>query len=235
MVIIPPIMGAILGGWRWEHALLFAFWLFGYFDFFAIGQWLRSRFKPRYRAAVITYTAIAAVFGIALVIRAPHLIVWVPAFLPLIIVTFWASWKRKDRSMLNDLVTVAAASLMLAVSFDLAVGAESVNWRPAWLATLFIFGYFVGTVFYVKTNIRERGDARWLGASVGWHVAFSVVAVTTAIGGYVSPWHAVVWLVLSIRAFAVPKYGEKNGWLTAKQVGVGEIVFSVLVAVTVLI
>ena len=42
MVIAPFMVGAIAGGFAWVHVPLLAFWLIGYFAFFATSQWLRS-------------------------------------------------------------------------------------------------------------------------------------------------------------------------------------------------
>ncbi|SPT75559.1 Uncharacterised protein [Arcanobacterium haemolyticum] len=121
------------------------------------------------------------------------LLVWVAVFAPLVGITFWQSAVRADRSMLNDTVTVAAASLMLPVAAH--VGHVS-GWSRVWIVTILVFAYFLGTVFYVKTNIRKRSSSVWLGLSVAWHVCgliFACVCCGFDAGASVSFWHCVVW------------------------------------------
>ena len=90
----------------------------------------------------------------------------------------------------------------------------------AWLLALTQFLYFAGTVFYVKSAIRERGNERFLWLSVAAHAAATVVVLIF------SPWLALVFLLLTVRAAFVPRLGA-----TPKQLGIGEIVSTVVVAV----
>ncbi|QJC21180.1 YwiC-like family protein [Arcanobacterium buesumense] len=241
MIIIPPILGIVAGGFNWRHVLLLALWWLGYFDFFAIGLWLRSRRKKRFLPPVISYTIPCLILGVSLALTAPHLLVWVPIFLPLIVITFWQSAIRADRSMLNDTVTVLAASLLLPVSYQVSMaGDPPVTPHHMWLMTTLVFGYFLGTVFYVKTNIRQRANRSWLVLSVIWHLLFTSLSALASTGFWfaddeqLSTWHTLVWLVLTIRAWAVPTWGERHGWVSAKILGIGEIIASIAVTVTLL-
>ena len=264
MVTVPVIMGVILGGFVPAHLLLLAVWWIGYFDFYAAGLWLRSRRKARFFPPVRAYTIALAPFGIALAIVAPYLLWWVPVFLPLVATTAWASMNRKDRSLLNDVVTVGAAGLMLPVAYDLGTGgiggilgiagvrraletgaadgtgangvgnlaAWGAGWPWAWLVTLFVTAYFLGTIFYVKTNIRERNSKGWLAASAIYHLVFFATAV--ALHQLMGWAHVIVWAALVARAIGVPVYGRAEGWVSAKVIGFGEVAFSILVMVTLL-
>ncbi|USR79526.1 YwiC-like family protein [Arcanobacterium pinnipediorum] len=242
MVIIPPLLGIALSGWSWLHLVLIPLWWIGYFEFFAIGLWLRSRAKARYRTPVIVYSLPCIILGLILAWYAPALLIWIPVFLPLIAITFWQSWLRKDRSLLNDTVTVSAASLMLMVSAHLgSLSAQSFSWADAWITTGYVFGYFMGTVFYIKTNIRQRGNMSWLITSVLWHGGWLIVAGLDSSGfltvpsTHVSYWHTGVWAILLARAIAVPTWGARRGWLSAKILGIAEIVFSAGVTATLLL
>ncbi|SDU78059.1 YwiC-like protein [Arcanobacterium phocae] len=239
MIFIPPILGIIAGGFVWQHIILLALWWVGYFDFFAIGLWLRSRRKPRYLLPVLTYSSICAVLGLALAFLKPALLIWIPIFLPLIAVTFWQSAIRADRSMLNDTVTVIAASLLLPVAYQLgSLDGPTDSWNQVWLHTALVFGYFLGTVFYVKTNIRQRGHQNWLAASVGWHLVWCTLATIAAWfidDVHLSPWHVAIWIMLTIRAYLVPWWGARHGWVSAKTLGIGEIAASAAVMATLLV
>ena len=71
----------ILGLWSapnltWLHGMLCIAWTSGFFFFAVAEKWLKFRYKPRYRPALITYGAIAAIFSLILIIGAPHLLWW---------------------------------------------------------------------------------------------------------------------------------------------------------------
>ncbi len=108
------------------------------------------------------------------------------------------------------------------------------DWHTVWLITLLILGYFMGTVFYVKTNIRERRSDIYLWVSVIFHLAFSVLAFVLAKRGIVIWVHAYLWLILTLRSLVIPLYGRKKRWLSPKQIGIGEVIFSILVFITLL-
>ncbi len=92
---------------------------------------------------------------------------------------------------------------------------------PAFLALLL---YLVGTVCYVKTMIRERGDVGYLRLSIGFH------AVALLAAAWLDPLLAPVFLLLLIRAAALPGRG-----LRPARVGMIEIGCSLLVLAVVLL
>lgn len=265
MVIVPALAGVLLSGPSWRHVPLLGLWWVGYFAFFATGLWLRSRRKARYWPPVRAYGLAMVPFAGALVLTSPHLVVWAVPFAPLVATTVWCSMNRRDRTLLNDLVTVVAGGLMTAVAYDAGVqGAGGVwgtgllagsgwwgtstaeatasasvdgalvGWAWVWLVTALITAYFVGTILYVKTNIRERDSTGYLVASVAYHAAWSVFGVALAAAGPLRWSHAALWLVLLARAWVVPLVNRRHR-VTPMQLGIGEIVASVLVMLTLLV
>lgn len=253
MITVPPVVGIVLSGPAWPHVPLLGLWWTGYLAFFSVGLWLRSRRRPRYLPAARTYTLATLPFAFAVLVMAPSLTVWALPYAPLVAVSLWCSVRRKDRSLLNDTVTVTAAGLMTAVAYDAgtagwwgapgsAVGLPSASpdgtltgWAWTWLVTALVTAYFLGTVLYVKTNIRERGNRAYLVASVAFHLGGAVATATLAALGTVTVAHAAVWAALAVRAAAVPLVATRRGRpVRPMTLGVGEIVFSVLVAVTLL-
>lgn len=240
MIVIPPIVGIIEGGFRPGHLALLPLWWVGYFLFFAATLYLRSGFKARFRTPVLTYGAVTAGLGIVTALTCPYLWRWVPAFIPLIALAGWAAYRRKDRNLGAGLDTVAAASLLLPVSWDVATGGTA-GWpaTPAiWIQTALLFAYFAGTVFYVKTNIRERRSNGYLAASIAWHAAGLAAACLIAATAHspLSWWHAAIWLFLLARSIGVPlarRRGHRG--LTVTQIGVLEVFTSVFVTVTLVI
>ncbi|WP_270973474.1 YwiC-like family protein [Trueperella sp.] len=273
MVTIPILLGIALGGFVPAHLLLLGTWWVGYFAFYAIGQWLRSARpagrstsrqprrtacerrrsggsggrrsgRSRFVRPALTYTAIAAPLGVALLVVAPFLVRWAFAFAPLVVVSAWCYARRKERSFLNDAATVTAATLTLPVAYDLAThdlvargdlaalpgsspDGSVTGWAWIWIVTAVVGWYFLGTIFYVKTNIRERGDWAWFLASLLFHGA-GLIGVLV-LNAHLRLPLALPWLcgLIAIRAVAVPAWGYHRGWLPPIAIGLGEVAISV--------
>lgn len=230
MVIVPCLVGIVwaagAGEFRFSLPVLLATWLLGYFAFFATAQWLKSRRKPRFRTATCTYASITAVLGISLLIMEPHWWSWGLVFVPLTGIGLWLVLQKRERSVLSGLVTVLAACLL-----PLVVGSRGllgIGGLPELAVTAAVcFGYFFGTVLYVKTIIRARGSIAWIVASVAWHLTWTVGCLWLP-----TPWSrllAVFFLMTTLRAWLVPWLGPLKGRkVTAKQVGIGEILASIV-------
>jgi hypothetical protein len=232
MLLVPLVAGIWLAGPAWVHLPLGAFWVVGYLAFQAAGRWLRSRRRRRELPPLVTYGAACVPLGVTTLAMAPHLLRWVPAFLPLLALSLWWTARGAERSLRNDVVTVSAACLMAPVAFD-AGGGE--DWIQLWVTAGVVLAYFLGTVLYVKTMIRERGRRGYVRASHAYHVAGVGGAVWLAAAGWQRWWLAVVWLALVARAVAGPSVNARRGRpLRPVVVGVGEIVASIAVLVVVL-
>jgi len=235
MLIVPFAVGALDAGPSWRHLPLLLAWLAGYVAFFATGLWLRARRKPRYRPPVRAYGALAVALGLVVVAIDPDLLRWAVVFLPLLTISLWCSWRRADRTLLNDGVTVLAACLMTVVVAGVGErsgrpgtpGLAGLAWLPGadqahpWVLAGLLLAYFAGTVLYVKTMIRDRGNRRRYALSVAYHAA---VCVPAAAAG---PWLGALFVVLAVRAAVVPRWWPG---LTPAAIGVGEIAASVALA-----
>lgn len=244
MLAVPFLVGMLATGPALVHLPLAVLWLVGYFDFYAVGLWLKSRRKPKYFPPVRAYSIALVVPAAAVLTLRPALVVWAPVFAPLVVISLWCSHRRRDRSLLNDAVTVLAACLMLPVAFSAGLPAARaglqfsppdaaawlgqpgpVGWAQVWVATALVLAYFFGTVLYVKTLIRRRGDGRFLAVSVGYHGLMAAVVVGL-VAGVGQPWWpaAVVFALLTARSWAVPQTAAK-----AIQFGLGEFGASIIV------
>lgn len=217
MLASPILLGALACGPSWRHVPLALFWFAGYFAFFATSLWLKSGRRARYLPPVRAYALLATALGALTATTSPGLLRWAPGFVLPLAVGLWAAARRHERELLAGLATVVGSALMTVVAYDVGGGEDL---RRAGLLTLGQFLYFGGTVCYVKSMIRERGNPRYLALSIGWH-ALAVVAMV----GF-SPWLAVVLGVLAVRAAVVPRYA-----LTPAQIGIGEIGSTVAVGV----
>lgn len=234
MLLAPLVLGFLLSGeLDWRQPLLVVLVLVGYLAFFATGLWLKSRRTPRYLPPVRVYVPLAAVVGLVLAVSAPHLLRWVPLFVIPLGVGLYASAVRDERSIWSGLATTAGATLLTPVAFDLA-GDWCGRGPTVWFATVALGMYLAGTVFYVKTMIRERGSTGWWLTSVLWHVlALAVVLVGPVLpddrtwGASVAPAAVVVYVVLLVRAALMPRFA-----LSPKALGIVEIVLTVAVVLS---
>lgn len=220
MLASPFLVGVVAASPRWVHLPLLLLWFVGYFAFFAAGLWLKSGRRARYLPPVRAYGLATVPLAIGVILLRPDLVVWAPLFAPLLLAGLWFAAHRQDRSLPSGLATILAACLMTMVAFDAGDGTD---WVRAWTLTAVLAGYFVGTLFYVKTMIRERDSQPHYWLSVGYHAALTVAVA------WLSWWLAGLFALLALRAAVLPGRG-----LSPKQVGIGEIVANIAVVVVAL-
>ncbi|MDO5701508.1 MAG: YwiC-like family protein [Bowdeniella nasicola] len=206
MIAIPALAGVVIGGPSWRHLPLLGLWWVGYFFFNAASLWLKSRRRARFFPPVRVYGLTLIPLALAVAISAPWLMGWALWFAPLLATTAWCSARRKDRSLLNDVVTVAAACLMTMVTFDAAsipasftsgvafdplavtrpdVWAPSRTWGVdpitstawAWRVTAVFAVYFIGTIPHVKALIRERDNPAYVVGTAVYHALALIGAI----------------------------------------------------------
>lgn len=220
MLFVPFLTGMFLGSPNPWHALLLPAWLLGYLASYHVQQWLRLRRLSRNPRAAGRHVRPALVFsaalvppGLALVVHAPWLLLAALCALPFLAVNCLYAWRNRERALLNGLVAVVPACGMLPVAALL--GGESLGdtWRPALGCLL----YFAGTVFYVKTMIRERGSTPYRWASGAYHAA--ALGVAAAAGAWLAAFFAVCWA----RAVVMPALGT----VRVAVVGAVEVLLSV--------
>ncbi len=217
MLASPLLVGVLAGGPAWVHLPLTAFWFAGYLAFFATGLWLRSGRRAKGWPPVRAYVPIATALGVVVAVSQPELLRFAPGFALPLGVGLWASAHRRDRDLLVGLATVVGSSLMTVVAYAAGPGSDLAR---AWLLALVQLLYFAGTVFYVKSAIRERGNRGFLGTSVAFHA----VATLTVLA--LSWWLAGLFALLTARAGVVPPRAP-----SPRSLGLGEVAATVAVAV----
>lgn len=229
MLAVPLVVGIVLGGPAPLHLLLAVTWFLGYFAFFTVGRWVKSRCRDRYLPPARAYTLALLPLGALLLALDPALLRWAPAYLPLVAVSLWCSYRRADRSLLNDTVTILAACLMLpvAVGVGSAATGTGIDTGTVWAVTGLVLAYFLGTVPYVKSMIRRRGDLTYRRWSVAFHTLVSVAACVGLSAAGLPVWPSAVLLtVATLRADLVPRWTSAS----PRQLGIGELVLSVAIA-----
>ncbi|MFI7542831.1 YwiC-like family protein [Actinoplanes sp. NPDC049599] len=214
MLIVPWLAGVLAAGFHWAHLPLLGAWLAGYlFSYYAL-QAVKTRRLARVRLQLWCYGPVAAALGLLVVLARPQVLAYAPAYALLLAVNVGYARQRRERALLNDIASVAQSCLMVFVAATVA-GAGPRETAPAFLAVLL---YFTGTVLYVKTMIRERGNPAYHRASMIYHVLAVGAAAWLGVPA------VIVFTLLLARAAVLPRYR-----LAPKQVGIIEIVGSALV------
>lgn len=216
MLITPVVVGALLGGVTAWHPLLLLAWLSAYCLNFFTGLAVKSRRPRRYARQLTTYALLAALLGGPVLVSHPDLLILGVVAVPVFLANLWFITRRNERAWLNDVLGIVLAAFVGFGAYLLGVDAGHRDAALAAGALAVVTAYFIGTVFYVKTMIRERGDARWLAVSIGYHAALVLILV-------VAEWWflAAVAGAALIRAIVVPRFS----W-SPKRVGLVEVVFT---------
>lgn len=262
MMILPLLVGSILGGLSWRQLLLTVSWVLAFFFFNALGLWMkvgssarrsarrrspspssgRVRLTPRqkesvrrrqrkYLAPLLTYAALATLGAIGLLILDPGLWVWAPGLAILFGLSVEEMYAGRDHSFLARASAILASQLLTPIAFSL--GSHPADWQRVWIATAILTVYFVGTIPYVKTLIRERENPLWIRVSFTYHVVMVVAAIVLAGTGYLSWWIAGLFTVLVIRAVGFPLLSRHLGHpLRPAVIGFTEFAVSLLVVLT---
>jgi hypothetical protein len=213
MLLVPYLAGLIVTGWRWPHLPLLVAWLAGYLLSFYALQAVKTRRVQRVRGQLLVYAAVAAAAITVVIAARPGVLAVAPAYALLTAVNAYYAWRRRERALVNDLASVVQSCLMV---FLVAAVAGS---APTTVLGVFavVLAYFTGTVLYVKTMIRERGNPAYRRWSIAYHwAAFGACA-------WLVPPVAVAFALLLARAWILP--GRP---VTPKHVGIIEIVFCAL-------
>lgn len=214
MLLVPWLAGVLVAGFHLSHLPLLGAWLAGYLLSYYALQAIKTRRPGRFRPQLLWYAPITAALGAVVVVARPQVLAYAPGYAVLLLVNAYFARRRRERALVNDLASVVQSCLMVPLAVT-AAGVDAVRAVPAFVVVLL---YFTGTTLYVKTMIRERGNAAYVRLSVAYHV------VAVAVAALLSVPVAALFAVLAVRAAVLPRFG-----LVPKQVGSIEIIASVLV------
>ncbi|MEU6540829.1 YwiC-like family protein [Streptomyces sp. NPDC047000] len=218
MLLVPYLAGLIEAGFSWVQLPLLVAWAGGYLlSYFALLA-VKTRRPARVRTQLLVYGGVTAVCGLAVLVASPRVLLFAPVFAAVLAVNAFFARARHDRALANGLVSVLASVLILPV---VAVAGKTPLGQvgDTFLVTLL---YFTGSLLFVRTTIRARGDRRMLGTSVAFH------AVALGAAAWIATPYALPFTGYLIRAAAVPRRA-----LTPLRIGVVEIVSSLALLATV--
>lgn len=214
MLLLPYLAGLLTAGFRWPDLPLLGAWLSGYLLSYYLLQALKTRRIHRFRSPILLYAPLTVAFAAPVLVARPQVMLLAPAYAVLIAVNGYYAWRRRERDLLNDLASVVQSCLMV---FVVAAVAEV---PPGGVAAAFtvVLLYLTGTVLYVKTMIRERGNDTYRRGSIVYH------ALALGVAAPLGLLTALVFTLLLARASVLPRRR-----LSPKHVGMVEIAASCLV------
>ena len=241
MIVVPWLVGLVLAAdadvLDAARALLGPAWLFGYLCFNAATLMTKAAVVRRatYRRPLVVYGASASVLGVVAVgLGGPGVLWWGIGGIGLVAAALVLTRRKLERSLLAGLVSIVAGTGVGVVA-RFWVPTEVLDATGREIAVLgFVVAYFAGTVFTVKTMIRQRGSRAWLAASIGYHL----VVLAGVVAAVAVSWLGWVWLVLAVvllgRAVWEPTTLSRTP-LTVLQIGLIEMLLSLLVVLAALL
>lgn len=219
MLAVPFLLGVAASGLSWVHLPLLIAWYGGYLASYNLFAYVRVTRRDRYRAPLLTYGALTIVAGGIVLVAVPSVAWFGLLYAPLLALNVYYARRRAERSLVNDLLLVAEATLMAPVAYAVGVGGLAAADRGLAAEAALVAGlYLTGTVLHVKCMIRERGNPRYRWASWLWH------ALAVILAALVSPWLLIPFGFLLVRALVLP--GRR---VAIRTVGLVELVGTVLV------
>jgi len=222
MLIIPYWLCVIAAGFQWVHIPFFIGWFFIYLTTYPLLTIIKTK-KPRDLLKwVYLYVSLAIIFIAIPFMYNPEIILFSIFLLPLFAFNIYFASTNNERDLLNDICAVIVFSIAGLIAGFLSEGFIS---ELVWVVAILSFFFFLGSIFYVKTMIREKTNItyKW----VSWIYHGLLVVVSLLFGQFII---AAAFLFSAIRAVAF--YGKK---ITIKKVGIYEIVNSVWFSVFVII
>jgi hypothetical protein len=220
--ITPFTVGAVLS--PWTELTLFAFIgvLCLYISSAPILVLARSRrVKESPLPSFFLFSTLGSLVIGFLVWRIPELILYGVLILPLFIINFWFAKENKERLIINDLAAIIALSSVS--MFIVHMGYGYFHWIGVkiWLLSIL---YFTGTVFFVKSFIREKGNDLFKKQGYVYH---SLLVLLPLLFGY---WYiSLVFLPSSLKYWITPAKMKIRPAVIGIVEIVGSIVFAVII------
>jgi hypothetical protein len=231
--VTPVIAGTIVAGPHLHQLFLLGVALGGYLFFNAASWW--AKMPARRRGAAVppmaTYAAVTALWGIALLVSAGWGVLgWLVALLVPLAVAYLLTLRGAGRSLASGLATAVASSALLLIAIQPDLPAFLRDPRPAWWwAFAIMYGATAGTLYAVKSMIRESGSNRFLATSVLWHLTWVAITGIGTRYGLPLAWPAY-FLVTTARATFLPLVARRRS-LRPGTIGIVELGLTIVLLV----
>lgn len=221
MLLIPFILGVLIGKGTWYHIPLFLAWLFVYLATYPLLMYVKQPRKQYYLHSFFIYFSVACVCAIIALIYEWRIVFFSIIMLPCFFVNIYFSRQKNERALLNDMFAIILFCIGGIISYYFTM--KTVD-EKIWVVATLSFLYFMGSTFYVKTMIREKKNPMYRYISWGYH---SLLVIATLI---VSPWFTIAFIPSLIRSILL--YGRN---ISILKVGILESINSIYFFVSVVL
>ncbi|WP_216831320.1 YwiC-like family protein [Alkalihalobacterium elongatum] len=202
MLIIPYLLGSLFSNTNWTHFIFFIGILSFYFATGPILSYIR---KPKLGNSVVPalllYFLIGCIFIIPVLLEYPFLLLLFLMISPCFLINLWFAKQKKERLFINDVIAIIGFSFLVLVAFY--IGNGEIPTQAFFLMLINVF-FFIGSVFHVKTFIRERGNKRFHKLSNFYHGGLIIVPVLLGL-----PFVALALAASSLKTWIMPKKNLK--------------------------
>lgn len=198
-MLLLPYLAGLQFGLDWLHVPLLVVWLAGWLASYYALLAVKTRRFLRHRRQMLAYAAVSAVAALPLFVSRPGLMWFAPYFAVLLVINTVAARVGQERASVNGIASVTMASLMAMI----VPATAGLDWQLGTEVAIACWLYLAGSVFYVKTMIRERGSRPHRVVSAVFHVG----AVAGAIA--LSPWLALPFTWFLARSIVLPRWHLK--------------------------
>lgn len=217
MLLVPYVAGLIVAGVDWVDIPLLVAWLASYLASYYLMLAVKTKRLDRVRAQLLTYGLIALAAAVITLVARPRLLLFAPVLAAVLVVNALFARRRDERALANGVASVFAACLI--VPMTALVAGTPVGETGDAFATSLLF--FVGSLLFVKTMLRERENERLRRASAAYHGA-AVVAAGALSGAFVP-----AFALLLVRAVVFPGRTLRPG-----RMGIIELIGSAALLIT---
>lgn len=180
MLIVPFLVSFVVHEQNGTQLLLFLGMFFLYLSLYPLFMMLRNaQNKITYGKWFVGYGALAGLFLSVPLLQHPGLLYLGSAVLPFLAVNVYFIRSRQERTLLNDFSAIAGMALGAVACGYLATGQWTVT---SWWIWFFCVVFFMGSVFFVKSLLREKHNPRFSQLSWGYHGA--VVIISLCLGNW---------------------------------------------------
>lgn len=216
MWIAPYIIGMLLTEFKWAHLFLLISIFFAYISITPLLQGIR---RPKEQKEMFklsfTYLLIAAILGFPVLINYPKVLFILLLVAPFFSINIYFIKIKRERAFLNDLAGVIGLSSTSFVAYY--IGTKEFN-SEIFVVWLLIILFFIGSIFFVKSKIREKNNTTFKLIGKIYSIALPIFALI-----FFDIYLMIAYLFSTIRLFWVAK--EENP--SPIKTGIIEIVNSV--------
>lgn len=224
MWIAPYIIGVLLTDFKWVHLLLLISIFFAYISITPLLQGIRRpKEKKEMFRYTLTYLVIAGAFGLPVLINYPKILYILLLIAPFFLVNIYFVKRKTERAFLNDLAGIVGLSSTLLVAYY--VGFKEYN-AEIFIVWILVILFFVGSVFYVKSSIREKNNRYFKLVGKIYSITLPIIAII-----YFNIYLMLAYLLSTVRLFLLSK--ENNP--SPIKIGIIEIINTVWFAIFVVL